>query len=146
MLRSKLLGSPSYVTVWKFYFASIAALSVFDTCTGPEADFLINFVERWEINPQKFPSLIGATVTIPARLLEIRVGRPQTSAPNPLQLQEVFAVINRELSKDSRTLWIALDELDKVAVDGADNRNHSSELLSALMQAHSELYQLLTSA
>ena len=142
LLRSKLPGPPSHVTLWKFYFASIAALTVLDTCTGPEADFLIKFVERWEINPQQFPSLIGATVTIPAKLLEFKVGRPQASAPNPLQLQEVFAVINRELSKDSRTLWIALDELDKVAVDGADSRNHSSGLLSALMQAHSELYQL----
>jgi hypothetical protein len=113
-----------------------------DTCSGKEADFLLKFVEKWEINPQKFPTLIGATVTIPAKLLEIKVGSFQPSPPNPLQIQEVFANINRELSKDSRTLWIALDELDKVAVDGVDSRNHSSELLSALMQTHSELYQL----
>ena len=76
------------------------------------------------------------------KLLEVKVGSTQSSTPNPLQIQEVFANINRELSKDSRTLWIALDELDKVAVDGTNGRNHSSELLSALMQTHSELYQL----
>jgi hypothetical protein len=29
-----------------------------------------------------------------------------------------------------------------VAVDGVDNKNHSTELLGALMQAHSELFQL----
>jgi hypothetical protein len=142
LLRSKLPAPISYVTLWKFYFASIAALALLDTCTGKEADFLLKFVERWEINPQKFPTLIGATVTIPAKLLEVKVGSTQSSNPNPLQIQEVFANINRELSKDSRTLWIALDELDKVAVDGTNGRNHSSELLSALMQTHSELYQL----
>jgi hypothetical protein len=142
LLRSKLAAPPGYVTLWKFYFASIAALTLLDTCTGPEADFLIKFVERWEINPQKFPSLIGATVTLPAKLFELKFGLPQALAPNPLQLQEVFAVINRELAKDSRTLWITLDELDKVAINGADTRTHSSEMLSALMQTHSELYQL----
>ena len=142
LLRSRLPAPISYVTLWKFYFASIAALTLLDTCTGKEAEFLLKFVERWEINPQKFPALMGATITIPAKLFEIKVGASQTSSPNPLQIQEVFANINRELSKDSRTLWIALDELDKVAVDGVDNKNHSSELLSALMQTHSELYQL----
>jgi hypothetical protein len=142
LLGSKLQRPPTYVTLWKFYFASIAALTLLDTCTGPEADFLLKFVERWEINPQKFPTLIGTTLTIPAKLIEIKVGSAQPSAPNPLQLQEVFAIINRELSKDSRILWIALDELDKVAVDGADNKNHSTELLGALMQTHSELFQL----
>jgi hypothetical protein len=114
-----------------------------DTCTGKEAEFLLNFVKRWEINPQTFPTLVGATVTIPAKLLEIKVGSSQPSPPaNPLQIQELFANVNRELAKDSRTLWIALDELDKVAVDGTENKNHSGELLSALMQTHSELYPL----
>lgn len=143
LLRSKLQGPISYVTLWKFYFASIAALTLLDTCSGKEGEFLLNFVKRWEINPQTFPSLIGATVTFPAKLLEVKVGTSQPSPPtNPLQVQELFANINRELAKDSRNLWIALDELDKVSIDGADNKNHSSELLSALMQTHSELYQL----
>jgi hypothetical protein len=142
LLRSKLGAAPSFVTLWKFYFASIAALTLLDTCTGKEADFLIRFVERWEINPQKFPTLLGATVTIPAKLLEVKVGSSQPSALNPLQIHEVFAIINRELAKDSRILWIALDELDKVDVDGTNGRNHTSDLLSALMQTHSELYQL----
>ena len=57
LLRSKLPAPISYVTLWKFYFASIAALTLLDTCTGKEADFLLKFVERWEINPQKFPTL-----------------------------------------------------------------------------------------
>ena len=142
LLRSKLPGPISYVTLWKFYFASVAALALLDTSTGEEAEFLLNFVKRWEINPQKFPTLMGATITVPAKVVEIKLGASQTSPPNPLQIQEAFANINRELAKDSRTLWIALDELDKVAVNGADNKNHSSDLLSALMQTHSELYQL----
>jgi hypothetical protein len=87
-LRSNLPGPISYVTLWKFYFASIAALTLLDTCSGKEADFLLKFVEKWEINPQKFPTLIGATVTIPAKLLEIKVGSFQPSPPNPLQIQE----------------------------------------------------------
>ncbi|MGD0125691.1 MAG: hypothetical protein ABSF46_10050 [Terriglobia bacterium] len=142
LLRSKLAAPPSYVTLWKFYFASIAALTLLDTCTGKEAEFLLKFVERWEINPQKFPTLLGATVTIPAKLLEVKVGSSQPLALNPLQIHEVFASINRELAKGSRTLWIALDELDKVDVDGTNGRNTSSDLLSALMQTHSELYPL----
>jgi hypothetical protein len=142
LLRSKLGAAPSFVTLWKFYFASIAALTLLDTCTGKEADFLLKFVERWEINPQKFPTLLGATVTIPMKFVELKVGGAQTSPLNPLQIHEVFATINRELAKDSRTLWIAVDELDKVDVDGTNGRNPTSDLLSALMQTHSELYQL----
>jgi hypothetical protein len=72
LLSSKLQRAPTYVTLWKFYFASIAALTLLDTCTGPEADFLLKFVERWEINPQKFPTLIGTTLTIPVKLIEIK--------------------------------------------------------------------------
>jgi hypothetical protein len=142
LLRTKLHGSISPVTLWKFYFASIAALQLLDTCSGPEADFLMKFIEHWEVNAQKFPGLFGATLKIPLKYAELQVGRPAGVVPTPLQLQEVFAVANRVLSTDSRTLWIALDELDKVAIDGAEGRNQSSELLSALMQTHSELYQL----
>lgn len=142
LLRSKLSGPASAVTLWKFYFASIAALQLLETCSGNEAEFLVKFVKHWEINPQKFPNLFGGTLKIPLKIAEVQVGRQAGAGPNPLQLQEVFAVANRILAQDSRTLWIALDELDKVAIDGAEGRNHSAELLSALMQTHSELYQL----
>jgi len=142
LLRSKLSGPASAVTLWKFYFASIAALMLLDTCSGSDAEFLMNFVRHWELNAQRFPSLIATTLRIPLKAAELQIGRPPGGALNPLQLQEVFAVANRILAKDAKILWIALDELDKVAIDGVESRNHSSELLSALMQTHSELYQL----
>ena len=142
LLRTKLPGPASPVTLWKFYFASIAALTLLDTSTGTEADFLVRFIEHWEINPQRFPNLLGASLTIPLKIVELKLGRSSALAPNPLQLQEVFSRVNRILSVDSRTLYIALDELDKISIDGADSKNHSDELLNGLMQTHSELYQL----
>jgi len=82
------------------------------------------------------------TVKLLLKIAEVEVKRAGFAAPNPLQLQEVFAIANRILSQDSRTLWIAIDELDKVAINGDSGRNHSAEVLTALMQTHSELFPL----
>jgi hypothetical protein len=142
LLRSILPGQLSYVTLWRFYFASIAALTVQEICRGDDAEFLQRFAQRWELNPQRFPSFIGATLKIPLKYAEVQIKGAPAMAPNPLQLQEVFAVVNRALSLNSSTLWIALDELDKVAIDGNGARDHSTDLLCALMQTHSELFPL----
>jgi hypothetical protein len=74
--------------------------------------------------------------------VDLEVGRGAGGFPNPLQIQEVFEVAERILAEEGETLWIAIDELDKVAINGGANKDHSSELLSALMHAHSELYRL----
>ena len=141
LLRSKLPTSFSAVTLWKFYFASIAALALVDTTTGEEGEFLQRFVEHWQLNAQKFPAFLG-TVKLPLKIAEVEIKRPGAVNPNPLQLQEVFAIANRILSQDSRTLWIAVDELDKVAINGDSGKDRSPDVLSALMQAHSELFPL----
>jgi hypothetical protein len=141
LLRSKLPSSFSAVTLWKFYFASIAALTLFETSRGAEGEFLQKFVHHWELNAQKFPTFLGS-VKLPLRIVEVELKRAGSAAPNPLQLQEVFAVANRILSQDSRTLWIAIDELDKVAMNGDSSEGQSAAVLSALMQTHSELFPL----
>jgi hypothetical protein len=141
LLRTKLPSSVSPVTLWKFYFASIAALALLETSTGAEGEFLQKFVEHWQLNAQKFPTFMG-TVKLPLKIVELELKRGSSTAPNPLQLQEVFAITNRILSQDSRTLWIAIDELDKVAINGDGGKDHSPEVLSALMQTHSELFPL----
>ena len=75
-------------------------------------------------------------------MADLEVGRRGAGSPNPLQIQEVFEVVERILADGDETLWIVIDELDKVAINGGTNKDHSSELLSALMHAHSELYRL----
>lgn len=141
LLSSKLSSPVSHVTLWKFYFASIAALSLLDTSQGDDAKFLLNFVEHWELNPQNFPSLLGATLKLPLKYASLELKRTSAITVNPLQLHEVFSVVNRILSTDSRILWIAIDELDKISLNGGDAKNHTSDLLNDLMQTHSELYQ-----
>jgi hypothetical protein len=141
LLRGKLPSSFSAVTLWRFYFASIAALTLLETSRGAEAEFLQKFVDHWELNAQKFPTFLG-TVKLPLKIVEIEVKRAASAAPNPLQLQEVFAIANRILSQDSRTLWVAIDELDKVAINGDAGKDQTAEVLSALMQTHSELFPL----
>jgi hypothetical protein len=141
LLRSKLPTSVSPVTLWKFYFASIAALTLLETSRGAEGEFLEKFVDHWELNAQKFPTFLG-TVKLPLKIVEVEVRRAGVTPPNPLQLQEVFAIANRILSQDSRTLWIAIDELDKVAINGDATKDEPTEMLTALMQTHSELFPL----
>jgi hypothetical protein len=142
LLRSKLAAPFSPVTLWKFYFASIAALKLLDTSSGEEGAFLQRFVEHWELNAQKFPSFLGGTIKLPLKIVEFELKRSGASAPNPLQLEEVFAIANRILSQNSNTLWVAIDELDKVAINGNGGKEHSSDVLNALMQTHSELFPL----
>jgi hypothetical protein len=141
LLRAKLPTSFSPVTLWKFYFASIAALTLLEASTGAEGQFLQKFVDHWQLNAQKFPTFLG-TVRLPLKIVDVELKQAGSTVPNPLQLQEVFAIANRILSQDSRTLWIAIDELDKVAINGESGKDHSSEVLSALMQTHSELFPL----
>jgi len=140
LLSSRLGNQVTLVTLWRFYFASIATLAVRDFSQGQDADFLDSFVKHWELNPQRFPSLLGGTVKLPLKLAEVEVKRLGAGTANPLQLQEALAVANRVLSAHSDTLWIALDELDKVAIDGQSANGDSSAVLSALMQIHSELF------
>lgn len=142
LLRSKLPGPISFVTLWKFYFASIVALLLLDTASGEEGRFLQNFIQHWELNPQRFPSFLGTTVKLPLRIAELEIRRGTSASPNPLQLQEVFAIANRLLSIDGKTLWITLDELDKVGINGDGGREQTTDALTALMQTHSELFRL----
>ncbi len=142
LLRTKLPDHFSLVTLWKFYFASIAALKLLDTNTGREGEFLQKFVDHWELNARRFPTFLGSTVRLPLKIVEFEARRAGSTPPTPLQLQEIFAVANRVLAQNSSTLWIALDELDKVAINGNGSKDRSSEALSALMQVHSELFAL----
>jgi hypothetical protein len=113
-----------------------------ETATGDEAAFLLNFIKHWGLDPKKFPGLFGGTLKIPMKVVELEIGREAGVSPNPLQIQEVFEVAERILAEDPKILWIVIDELDKVAINGGANKDHSSELLNALMHAHSELYRL----
>ena len=58
LLRAKLPTSFSPVTLWKFYFASIAALTLLETSTGAEGQFLQKFVDHWQLNAQKVPHIL----------------------------------------------------------------------------------------
>jgi hypothetical protein len=142
LLQNKFRAPISYVTLWKFYFASIVALQLLDTSGGKEGEFLQKFVDHWELNALKFPTFFGGTIRLPLKIAEVEVKRSGDSAPTPLQLQEVFGIANRILLQESNMLWIALDELDKVAINGNGAKDHSLEVLSALMQTHSELFPL----
>jgi len=142
LLRAKLGNHVDFVTLWKFYFGSIVAFALLDGASGDEAKFLLDFIRHWGMDPRKFPGLFGGTLKIPVKFAELDIGRQVGGRLNPLQIQEVFETAERVLAGEARLLWIAIDELDKVAIDGGASRNHSSELLSALMQAHSDLYRL----
>ncbi|MGD0007018.1 MAG: hypothetical protein ABSE93_00530 [Terriglobia bacterium] len=144
LLQAKLRSRVDFVTLWKFYFGSIVAFQLAQTATGGSAKFLLDFIKHWGLDPRKFPGLFGARLKIPFKLAEVDIGREGGESPNPLQIQEVFEVADQLLVEDSSTLWISIDELDKVAINGGSGttKNHSSDLLSALMQAHSDLYRL----
>jgi len=139
----KSIGVTSQVTLWRFYVASLIA----KTCLEQEAvpadlkDEYRRFLVRWNLVAER-PTAWQAT-----KLLKAKIGFGsffQTEIPLkvPLAVTEIDYVIfsaNKWLDEVGADLWVCLDSLDEVGLNGHSRHDETEDLLSAMMRAVGEL-------
>lgn len=137
--------SGSNVALWRFYIASLLAKQVIETFDAPEElrDLCGRFLARW-----------GLVKEVPTAWQSLRSAKLSLSLGNyiktefppkaPLATTEIDAVIygvNDWLISAKRDIWVCLDSLDEVSLNG-EHGDAIEELLSSLMRAVGELIRL----
>src|SRR5258705_4724372 len=135
----------SEVTLWRFYVASLIAKACLDQDSLPEQlqkDYK-RFLVRWSL-VREVPTAWQAM-----RLLKFSVGfgdflKTEIPPKTPLAVTEVDYIIfsaNNWLNTKGCDLWLCLDSLDEVSLEG-NSHDETEDLLSNLMRAVGELIRL----
>ena len=136
-------GITSYVTLWRFYAASLIAKICLEQDNLPAElqKAYKKFLVRWNLVAER------PTAWQAAKLLKIKIGFGdflQTEIPLkvPLAVTEIDYVIfsaNQWLDDNGADLWVCLDSLDEVGLNGQSRHDETEDLLSSLMRAVGEL-------
>ncbi|MGD0536509.1 MAG: hypothetical protein ABSC03_02560 [Verrucomicrobiota bacterium] len=138
-------GMTSRVTLWRFYLASLIAKRCLEEASLPE-DLQKNykrFLVRWRVY-REIPTVWQAM-----RALKFNVGlgdylKTEFPLTTPLAVTEIDYVIysaNDWLQTIGADIWVCLDSLDEVSVNG-NGHDEVEDLLSNLMRAVAELVRL----
>jgi hypothetical protein len=135
----------SEVTLWRFYVASLIAKCCLEQDNLPEklSEDYKRFLVRWGLVreiPTKWQSL---------RLLKFHVGfgdfiKTEMPLKTPLKVTEIDYVIHSAdqwIDSIKADLWICLDSLDEVSLNGQTS-DDVEQILSNLMKAVAELIRL----
>src|SRR3989440_9001106 len=135
----------SQVTLWRFYAASLIAKACLEHAHLPEQlqnDYK-KFLVRWGL-VREVPTAWQAV-----RLLKFSVGfgaflKTEIPPKTPLAVTEIDYVIfsaNNWLDEQGAALWLCLDSLDEVSLNG-HSHDETEDLLSSMMRAVGELIRL----
>ncbi len=135
----------SQVTLWRFYVASLIAKACLEHHGLPEKlqEDYKRFLVRWGL-VREIPTAWQAV-----RLLTFSVGfgdflKTEIPPKTPLAVTEIDYVIfsaNNWLDGEGSDLWICLDSLDEVSLNG-QSHGETEDLLSNMMRAVGELIRL----
>lgn len=138
-------GMTSRVTLWRFYVASLLAKCCLEQSNLPDElqKNYKRFLVRWGLY-REIPTAWQAM-----RLLKFTVGlgdylKTEVPPKTPLAVTEIDYVIysaNEWLESVKADVWICLDSLDEVSVNG-NGHDEVEDLLSSLMRAVAELIRL----
>lgn len=142
----KSIGVTSQVTLWRFYVASLIAKVCLEQPTFPEElqKSFKRFLVRWNL-VSEIPTAWQA-----AKLLKFTVGfgdyiKTEFPPKIPLAITEIDYVIfsaNQWLDETNADLWLCLDSLDEVGLNGQYRHDETEDLLSSMMRAVGELIRL----
>jgi hypothetical protein len=138
-------GISSQVTLWRFYAASLIAKACLEHDGLPEElqKNYKRFLVRWAL-VREIPTAWQAV-----RLLKFTVGFgdylkteiPPTTALAVSEIDYVIFSANNWLDEKGADLWLCLDSLDEVSLNGASH-DETEDLLSNMMRAVGELIRL----
>lgn len=138
-------GQNSQVTLWRFYVASLVAKRCLEETDLPEElqKSYKRFLVRWGL-VREIPTAWQA-----ARLVKFTVGfgdylKTEVPPQTPLAVTEIDYVIysaNDWFESRGANLWLCLDSLDEVSINGHAH-DDVEDLLSNLMRAVAELLRL----
>ncbi|MCX6954893.1 MAG: hypothetical protein NTV51_22270 [Verrucomicrobia bacterium] len=130
--------SQSRTNLWKLYFASLAAAKMVDDLPSndPLAEKCCRFLARWGLMseiPTKWQEL---------RALKVKVGYgnwistefPPKSALGIGEIDAVLMAVSRHFSDRSGKLWLCVDSLDEVTIDGQPDAS-TEDILGDCMKA-----------
>jgi hypothetical protein len=136
-------GISSHVTLWRFYVASLVAKTCLEQEGLPEElqKAYKRFLVRWNLVAER------PTAWQAAKLLRFKVGfgdyiSTEIPLKIPLAVTEIDYVIfsaNQWLDDNGADLWVCLDSLDEVGLNGVSRHDETEDLLSAMMRAVGEL-------
>jgi hypothetical protein len=139
----KNVGISSLVTLWRFYVASLIAKACLEQEGLPEElqKAYKRFLVRWNLVAER------PTAWQAAKLLKFKIGFSDfISTEIPLKVAlavtEIDYVIfsaNQWLDDKGADLWVCLDSLDEVGLNGVSRHDETEDLLSAMMRAVGEL-------
>lgn len=138
-------GLQSQVTLWRFYMASLIAKRCLEEADLPEElqKNYKRFLVRWGL-VREVPTAWQAM-----RLVKFTVGfgdylKTEVPPQSPLAVTEIdYVIYSADAWFESRgsDLWVCLDSLDEVSVNGHEH-DDVEDLLSNLMRAVAELLRL----
>jgi hypothetical protein len=139
----KNIGISSHVTLWRFYVASLIAKICLEQDNLPDElqKAYKRFLVRWNLVAER------PTAWQAAKLLKFRIGfgdflRTEIPLKIPLAVTEIDYVIfsaNQWLDESGADLWVCLDSLDEVGLNGQSRHDETEDLLSSMMRAVGEL-------
>ncbi|MCW1968445.1 MAG: hypothetical protein KIH69_010060, partial [Anaerolineae bacterium] len=137
--------SSSKVTLWRFYFASLIAYRLINepAFDGNLRKNYQRFLARWGLLRES-PSAWQAYRNMSFELSLWGTLKAEFPPKDPLSITEIDYVIhtaNSWLIGQGANLWLCLDSLDEVSINGSSHSD-IEELLSNLMRAASELLRL----
>jgi hypothetical protein len=137
--------SNSKVALWRFYIASLLARQVVETDDSPEdlSSVCGRFLARWGLVrevPTAWQSLMSAKLSIGLGNY-IKTEFPPKAPLATTEIDAVIYAVNDWLVSAKREVWVCLDSLDEVSLNG-DHGDELEELLSSLMRAVGELIRL----
>lgn len=144
MLKAQQINSQ--ITLWRFYAASLIAKLCLDQVDCPQ-DLRTNyerFLARWGL-VREIPTAWQAVKQLKVTVGLSSFAKTEFPPKTPLTVAEIDYVIfsaNEWLDARNADIWICLDSLDEVSVNGQGGGNHTEDLLSNLMRAVAELIRL----
>jgi hypothetical protein len=135
----------SKVALWRFYIASLLAKQVVEATDSPEdlKSLCGRFLARWGLVrevPTAWQSLRSAKLSLSLGGY-IKTEFPPKAPLTTTEIDAVIYAVHDWLVSDKREVWLCLDSLDEVSLNG-DHGDELEELLSSLMRAVGELIRL----
>ncbi len=135
----------SKVALWRFYIASLLAKQVVETTDSPEdlRSLCGRFLARWGLVrevPTAWQSLRSAKLSVSLGGY-IKTEFPPKVSLATTEIDAVIYAVNEWLVATKREVWVCLDSLDEVSLNGGHG-DELEELLSSLMRAVGELIRL----
>ncbi len=135
----------SRVALWRFYIASLLAKQIIEIGDAPEELRALcgRFLARWGLVrevPTAWQSLrsIKWTVSLGGY---VKTDFPPKSPLGTTEIDAVIYTVDEWLGSSNRDVWLCLDSLDEVSLNG-DHGDEIEGLLSSLMRAVGELIRL----